>query len=112
MTNDQLNRICAEAEGFTELHDEYHPTINYHWGWKSGSHELVPNYGEDLNAMHRLEKVLKYEPDYILQLVQLLDAPDGRGDWDDEELWARVVMATAAQRREAFVRTIGKWEDS
>ena len=136
MTNEQLNIICAEAEGWKcvqKVYDGYIENglisvrdvflngaivgvmpINFQKGFigdRPYHYHAIPNYGEDLNAMHEVEKVLKYEPDYILHLVQLLDVPDGRGDWDDEELWASVVMATATQRREAFVRTIGKWEE-
>lgn len=72
---------------------------------------LTPDYLHDLNAMHEAEKMLDYEPDYIFWLREILGVTDARGDWDDG-LWAQVVMATAAQRAEAFLRTINKWEES
>ncbi len=62
----------------------------------------VPDYLNDLNAMHEAEKVLthnlhglKYHTE--LELVMR----------DDPFLW----RATASQRAEAFLRTIGKWEE-
>lgn len=65
----------------------------------------VPNYTEDLNAMHEAEKVL-IRPNLYAQ-----------GGWGmylrhlsivtDEQ---HPIDATAAQRAEAFLRTIGKWE--
>jgi len=62
---------------------------------------LLPDYLNDLNAMHEAEGTLNKESGYHetggygLYLVAL--------DHD--------VSATAAQRAEAFLRTIGKWVD-
>lgn len=62
--------------------------------------ETLPNYTTDLNAMHEAEKTLTpiQATTYFVMLDELLED--------------RVVFATAAQRAEAFLRTIGKWEDS
>ena len=69
-----------------------------------------PNCLNDLNAMHDAEKVL-----------------DPKGKDGSYEYWLRTVChiperesakgryfyrATAAQRAEAFLRTIGKWEEA
>jgi len=82
-------------------------------GWKKESNGIrsLPDYLNDLNAMHEAEKVLS------------------KDDWDDKfyhwigfvvsggreaQLWEYrklVVHASAAQRAEAFLRTIGKWKD-
>jgi predicted Zn-dependent protease len=69
----------------------------------------LPDYLNDLNAMHEAERMLL--------------AKCGNDPQDD--LWiyylANLLMsaplclrehATAAQRAEAFLRTIGKWEES
>jgi hypothetical protein len=63
----------------------------------------VPNYPFDLNAMHEAEKVLtdKAHEEFRLNLYDLLG--------DDSRL---IVSATASQRAEAFLRTIGKWEEA
>jgi hypothetical protein len=67
-------------------------------------HSSLPDYLNDLNAMHDAEI------DYII--------PNGL--WDDYVDWLKKIMrdgsrfwgqATAAQRAEAFLRTIGKWEE-
>ena len=60
----------------------------------------LPNYLNDLNAMHEAEKVLtsSQEKEYVNDL-----------DWMSER-WGGTVFAPAAQRAEAFLRTIGKWE--
>ena len=66
----------------------------------------VPKYTEDLNAMHDAEKVLTEKGvDTWWAYVDLINRhnliPFGQ---------STAVHATAAQRAEAFLRTIGKWE--
>jgi hypothetical protein len=69
---------------------------------------IVPNYPRDLNAMHAAEKLLKDEPrprighSEMTCYVAKLDEITGGEGWH----------ATAAQRAEALLRTIEKWEDS
>jgi len=61
----------------------------------------LPDYLNDLNAMHEAEKVLpaiKHPGTYGIILEEVA------GGWS--------MTATAAQRAEAFLRTIGKWEDA
>jgi hypothetical protein len=71
----------------------------------------LPKYTTDLNAMHEAEKVLTREqvPEYV------------RYVWDqvsrtcDDYVKAACFFighATAAQRAEAFLRAIGKWDDT
>jgi hypothetical protein len=79
-----------------------------HWGplYKTpqGAVRDCPDYLNDLNAMHEAEKVfLKMETlcfweTYSNRLTSSLG-------------WIDIFHATAAQRAEAFLRTIGKWED-
>jgi len=71
-----------------------------------------PNYLNDLNAMHEAENFLfpveisdLYSPDLVKEYASYLPHicighPGG------------AMRATAAQRAEAFLRTIGKWEES
>ena len=60
----------------------------------------VPKYTEDLNAMHEAEKVLTSS-----QMAPYVDSLQ-----EMNERWATPAFATAAQRAEAFLRTIEKWE--
>ncbi len=61
----------------------------------------IPDYLNDLNAMHEAEKVLtrEQEKEYAYQL-EAVCCPLEYG-WH----------ATATQRAEAFLRTIGKWKE-
>jgi hypothetical protein len=69
----------------------------------------VPKYTEDLSAMHDAEKVLTDEKnlEYSEALEQVVE---GRFMANNAEDMRRLRSATAAQRAEAFLRTIGKWE--
>lgn len=62
----------------------------------------VPNYLNDLNAMHEAEKLLRAEDElwgeYCGHLVK-------------NGSWFNAVDATAAQRAEAFLRTLNLWEE-
>ncbi len=62
----------------------------------------LPDYLNDLNAMHEAEKVLTeeqlYEMDNWLRVAEGITA-------------AYQWRASAAQRAEAFLRALGKWED-
>jgi hypothetical protein len=70
-----------------------------------------PNYLNDLNAMHDAEKVLTNEQDleYSEALEQVVE---GRFVTNNAEDMRRLRSATAAQRAEAFLRTIGKWREA
>lgn len=66
-----------------------------------------PDYLNDLNAMHEAEKTLTVD--------QLIDHAERLGASSNEmpiKSWVVLLRATSAQRAEAFLRTIGKWEES
>ena len=71
------------------------------WGY-------VPDYLNDLNAMHEAEKVLteKRVRSYAFTLAQVLDTSP-TVDLDDQFL---NIHATAAQRAEAFGLTLKLWK--
>lgn len=91
MTNDQINRAIAKAH----LEERY---PKGYW---------VRDYVHDLNAMHEAEKVLtddqfKWYTHWVEKLMP-------------ETKYRCYLCATASQRAEAFVRSLGKWattEDS
>jgi len=64
---------------------------------------VIPDYLNDLNAMHDAEKVLDQQQviQYWRTLAYACDK-DGMTD---------MLFKTAAQRAKAFLRTIGKWID-
>lgn len=68
----------------------------------------LPDYLNDLNAMHEAEKVLT--EDDQKEYVRLLHPPKTfNANWRDDFV---VMRSTAAQRAEAFLRTLGKWQDA
>lgn len=83
--------------------------------WKHESSKLMfidcPDYLNSLDAMHEAEKTLEKEKmeKYCLTL-HVLRIEQGVPTHDDGG-WRNlgIVHATAAQRAEAFLKTIGKW---
>jgi len=87
---------------------------NFH-RWKKGGIvyyiDDLPDFLHDLNAMHEAEKSLSginYEQ-YMLHVQRLVDP---RGTCHGAMVAWRVMRATAAQRAEAFLRTLNLWADS
>ena len=72
---------------------------------------FIPDYFNDLNAMHEAERKLTIGQ-WSIYLQELRRTVAGKGkepvpNWD---IISR-VNATAAQRAEAFLWTLGKWEE-
>ena len=74
----------------------------------SSQFALLPDYLSDLNAMHEAEKVLDKQ-DFTLARKYHCNLCDVVSRLTSDE-W-EAVFATSAQRAEAFLRTLGKWED-
>ena len=80
---------------------------------------LTPDYLNDLNAMHEAEKVLTPTPDELefndgkyIEYCGELCRVCGWLKYEQTMFAWDVIRATAAQRAEAFLRTIGKWEEA
>lgn len=86
MTDEQINQRIAEACGWA------HPTVEPF---------AYPNYCTDLNAMHEAEKVLTGDQRSIFYPRWLGGFMSRTGP----------IYATASERAEAFLRTLGKWEE-
>lgn len=71
--------------------------------------EWLPNYLTDLNAMHEVEKrlTLNQRETYYSWLIRICDREHRMASINR---WL-APTATAAQRAEAYLRTIGKWKD-
>lgn len=81
--------------------------------WHEITSSGLPDYLNDLNAMHEAEKVIANKckiNDYWFFLRQILEFPDAEGDWN-EVFYFDAINATTAQRAEAFLKTLGLWED-
>jgi hypothetical protein len=83
MTDDQINAAIAAHLGITR---------------KTG----IPDFSGDLNEMHEAEKVLNSDDIFETYYLALYETTQSTR-------WP--VCATAKQRAEAFLRTLGKWEE-
>jgi hypothetical protein len=100
MTNEQINIAIAEHCGW-----KY---IAFNRGWiKAGDGEtqcVIPNYCNDLNAMHEAEKTLTKEQ--VRVYSDFLAYSPHESCWASCTIWHQ----TSRQRAEAFLKTLGKWE--
>ena len=82
-------------------------------GWLNphGYYAPEPDYLNDLNAMHEAEKVLYGNPKLPKKYTQQIKNAIRReaGVTKAQMDFDVCITATAAQRAEAFLRTIGKW---
>jgi len=121
MTPEQQRIAIAEACGWTRypefegqdpdsawddkaIHDAMRE--NFEWLCPQGKiRNSLPDFMSDLNAMHEAEKSLPDNDDagsrhdYRLMLMEICQQGGS-------------AFATAAQRAEAFLRTLGKWVES
>ena len=115
MNPEQQRIAIAESVGWADIY--YNPV---HGGWMGtrpkedrDSYHL-PDYLNDLNAMHEAEKVLtsEYRPACgESQISGYLAWLGYCGENDTAEIyWC--VSTTATQRAEAFLRTLGLWKES
>lgn len=114
MTNDEIRIKIAEACGWTHVEKEEGGAI---YGYPKTKPMFdscrlfkIPDYLNDLNAMHEAEKALTDEQDleYSESLEQVVGARFNSKNGEDMR---RLRSATAAQRAEAFLRTLNLWEE-
>lgn len=77
---------------------------------KESPHHSLPDYLKDLNVMHEAEKTLRGEQGIVFRFELAKNSDGKKAQFPTVE--AAMCHATAAQRAEAFLRTIGKWEES
>jgi hypothetical protein len=110
MTKEQINIAIAEACGFHQ--EEPWSDGRECWGHKDYplhvGFEKIPDYCNDLNAMHEAENHLPSDKkeDYWYQLYENCR----RSVFSRVEDNYKMLHATASQRAEAFLKTIGRWE--
>ena len=121
-TDNQINIAIAEACGWEAImeacvFDGRPIVVGLIPGIAQDIRKEIPNYCADLNAMWEAEKTFSndtVESRYALELLKMVSrwAKDGFS-WGDqcENDFFRVANATARQRAEAFLRTLGKWPE-
>lgn len=102
MNPEQQRIAIAEACEWKQIPDG-------RWKLDEKVEQFLPDYLNDLNAMHEAEKVLMDEQDleYSESLEQVVGARFNSNNGEDMR---RLRSATAAQRAEAFLRTLNLWK--
>ena len=102
MTNEQINAAIAEACGWKEV--RVNGGAGVYKGFDNGA-ELrpdIPDYCTDLNAMHEAEKFLR-DANLLFEYGMHIT---------NSHHYEYLLRATARERAEAFLRTLGKWEST
>jgi hypothetical protein len=115
MTNEKINIAIAKACGWEYKtrpvmgYGGITSEIQYYWS-KNGSTGDLPDYCNVLNVMHEAEKVLTYEQaeQFEGELCDICDMENRHKEYPLPFRFA-VAHASAAQRAEAFLKTIEKW---
>jgi hypothetical protein len=104
MTDEQINIAIAETCGYKNVTiGVTEGTIRVVVGYKHHTFdEEIPDYCNDLNAMHEAEKIFDHAL-YCRYINELCDITIKGNN--------SMYMATAVQRAEAFLKTIDKWKD-
>jgi hypothetical protein len=112
MTPEEQRTAIAEACGWkcNGHADQLAATVGWEFAYqfviapdgKLVTHNSIPDYLNDLNAMHEAENtVIKPQRLWYPYCLRL----EGRS-------FQESIGATAAQRAEAFLRTIGEWREA
>ena len=108
MTDEQINKAISEACGWECLAPDvwHHGIVGYSKDTHGIVRSRIPDYCNDLNAMHESEKTIF--PFYATVYSNKLARVTGAEMSDDTDYFC----ATARQRAEAFLRALGKWEEA
>lgn len=109
MTPDQQQRAIEKVCGWIIANPENDRADYRHWTPPNcvakPNHmygDRPPDYLNDLNACHEMEKVLTSEQ--VTSYVDFLELMN--------EAWSTPAFATASQRSEAFLRTLNLWTET
>ena len=108
MSDEQINIAIAEACGWNDVQRPNNEFGRRAYGWMRTEHgnrtleTQIPNYCNDLNAMHEAEKRMR-SGDWTRYCQYLAEYGGGTVRFVS-------VHATAQNRAKAFLKTIGKWE--
>jgi hypothetical protein len=114
MTNEEINRAIAESVGWGLVPldgREFAGIPVMVWKRPDGERGFpISDYCNDLNAMHEVEnrltddEHLRFRNTLWLLIIRTTQFP--------HHVSRNVHSATARQRAEAYLRTIGKWKDA
>jgi hypothetical protein len=110
MTNEQINIVIAEACGWIIVKAGDGSLIGKLKN-EQGPMDEIPDYCNDLNAMHEAEKALTIKQKQRYATALSNDLSDSAPTDSCHTVWSDTIHATALQRAEAFLKTINKWEE-
>ncbi len=118
MTDGQINAAIAEACGWTEITKKapLRGSLKHRFiASKAGGKAFIPIYCTDLNAMHEAEETLTEEQwesmfEFLIK-IRWRDANDEQRKNYGSGKTLSPSRAKAKQRAEAFLKTVGKWEE-
>ena len=103
-SHDRKRIEIAEAVGWTNIEIFRDKPYGFPGGRKAAYKNPVPDYLNDLNAMHEIEKTLdEMECGFYLDNIVEVCGASEYGEYDMDLM--RILRATAAQRAEAFIKT-------
>lgn len=109
MNDNKQRKVIAAVTGWTDIKIEWIGCVGCDYedltgiDPATGKYCQLPDYLNDLNACHEMEKTgirCSQRGSYFTWLRRICDR---------DKLGHDEIQATAAQRAEAFLRTIGKW---
>lgn len=106
MTNEQINIAIVEACGWKQVEGE---ECFFDNGTEQVYIENIPDFCNDLNAMHEAEKRLLNDEQWLEYREELRNVVLGGIRMVSQ--WCKADLhATALQRAKAFLKTLGKCE--
>lgn len=110
MNPNEINKRIAIACGWTHVEYTQHVDITWPWGYlpndRGANHKApIPNYYRDLNAMHEAESMLSD----VISIKSYCHHLTSQAE--PEYATEHLVRCSAGDKAEAFLRTIGQWED-
>jgi hypothetical protein len=120
MNLEQQRIKIAEACGWKRVTDGHYESwvspegyeyqVMFGWQTYKDGTDILPDYLNDLNAMHEAEKTL--DDDLDLDYSENIEIATGaRWGANNSYDMSKYRSATAAQRAEAFLRALNLWEE-
>jgi hypothetical protein len=111
MTDLEINIAIAEMCGWGFLSKDKFIVIPPNSPYSVQPLSTIPDYVNDLNAMHEAEKMSLSGStawlEFAVNLMRVLEAEQ----MSELNGMTCILQATARHRAEAFLRTVGKWKE-
>lgn len=106
MTDDEMREAILKHLGWCRF-----PSLAGMWMDPTGKLDWPPSYVNNLEQIHQLEKTLK-NVNELGKYADILDSICVPVHICNLTHWQSVMMSTARQRAEAYLKTVGKWRES